>query len=280
MPTVPDPEDDPIRQMIDKMEPFPGAALDPMEVAKQRLREGLGRPDLPTGLLDLARGGGPAGSAFNPEPGRSYNIEDRRLESPVRNQMRNLEDEAYKRLPQFPQAEAAGPTDISRDIPPLDDLGAKLGGAHVPWLPLSEKEEVPWGEKKNVDYNTPIPPELRSGYEQWARELGKNPAEEEADYDLPGFFLATQQNPELLPKGPEDHLPDTFKKPNHPTFSTDSQYSGPFEGAGGQWSKDSKGRDVFTASDVNIRNWGPEGLQKYFEKYEPNATLVIPEDLH
>jgi hypothetical protein len=48
------------------------------------------------------------------------------------------------------------------------------------------------------------------------------------DYDIQGEFLAGRQ-----PK-PGMHGSDTFKKPNHPTFSAESQYSNSFT-PGGHW---------------------------------------------
>ena len=33
----------------------------------------------------------------------------------------------------------------------------------------------------------------------------------------------------------------------------------------------------FTAGPANMEHWGPQGLQQYFDKYEPGNKLVIPE---
>ena len=43
----------------------------------------------------------------------------------------------------------------------------------------------------------------------------------------------------------EAHLPDTYKKQNHPTFSNESIYHND-KTPGGYWDRDTKGRDRFT----------------------------------
>jgi hypothetical protein len=55
-------------------------------------------------------------------------------------------------------------------------------------------------------------------YEQWKNKVAKGDAGE--DYDYRGAFAAGEG------RGPEGHMTDKFKKPNHPTFSNESQYAG------------------------------------------------------
>jgi hypothetical protein len=107
-------------------------------------------------------------------------------------------------------------------------------------------------------------------YMQWAQAGGKNPFEEEHDYDLRGYYKAGG----TLDK--DAHLPDTFKKPNHPTFSDESKYSGPGQ-EGGHWTTDKKGNYVgFTAGPGNLQYHTPADMQKYFDKYEPGIQLHFP----
>lgn len=47
----------------------------------------------------------------------------------------------------------------------------------------------------------------------WQRDSGY-------DYDLQGYWLNNNKQFPLM----DQHLPDTYKKPNHPTFSIESQY--------------------------------------------------------
>lgn len=113
-------------------------------------------------------------------------------------------------------------------------------------------------------FDTPLTPEQEGFFAKWA---GKR-AGDTQDYDLRGFFAAGGQNS-------SGHLPDTYKKPNHPTFSNESQYSTP-EQTGGQWVQAPDGKWVFMASPWNM-NTQP-GLQGYFDQREPDSTLVLPID--
>ena len=78
-------------------------------------------------------------------------------------------------------------------------------------------------------YNTPLSDGETGLYEAWLRTL---PEEQRNtyDYDLRGFAKSVNFLP--VPKG---HMPDTYKKPNHPTFQIDSQYNGVDGKYGGLW---------------------------------------------
>jgi hypothetical protein len=131
-------------------------------------------------------------------------------------------------------------------------------------------------------FNTELPPALEAQFQRWLKQSGRNDA---YDYDIRGAWLsATQGNPEtqwLVGVGrPESrgHLPDTWKKPNHPTFSSGSQYQS--EGVtGGEWQP----RDAeqtqwnYLASPHNMRmQEQPNALRKYFQQVEQRNTLVEP----
>ena len=107
-------------------------------------------------------------------------------------------------------------------------------------------------------------------YLDWAHKGGKNTSEEEQDYDLRGYYKAGGK---LTPGA---HLPDTFKKPSHPTFSEESKYSGPGN-EGGKWIKDKKGNYLgFQPGPANLQYRTPEQIQEYFDKYEPGLKLYWP----
>ena len=111
-------------------------------------------------------------------------------------------------------------------------------------------------------------------YLQWAKAGGKNILDEEHDYDLRGYYKAGGQL--ATPGGNPVHLPDTFKKPNHPTFSDESKYSGPGN-EGGHWIKDKQGNYIgFQAGPANLQYHTPEDMQAYFSKYEPGLKLSFP----
>jgi len=82
-------------------------------------------------------------------------------------------------------------------------------------------------------------------------------------------------NPDFQP-GEGQHYPDTFKKPNHPTFSNESIYhGGKYEG--GQWQKNEDGSYQFTPGRTNLEHYTPQELQDYFNKVEPGNKLNLPQ---
>lgn len=116
-------------------------------------------------------------------------------------------------------------------------------------------------------YNTPIPPEKQPAFDQWATQqqqtTGKDPRGDRYDYDVNGFFLSGQAT------DPRGHATDQFKKPNHPTFSDESQYNGLDGYVGGKWSD--KG---YEPSVTNLQFRPQPVLQQYFNKVEPDTKLL------
>lgn len=102
------------------------------------------------------------------------------------------------------------------------------------------------------------------------------------DYDYKSFF---KDNPDAK-MSPGEHYPDTFKKPNHPTFSSESMYNdipywnpktGDLDKAeGGQWGKNAEGKDTFTPGRANLDHHSAQDLIDYFKKTEPDAVLLLP----
>lgn len=117
-------------------------------------------------------------------------------------------------------------------------------------------------------YNTKLSPEDEKKFEAWAKANGR--LGDVADYDLRGAWKANAKEAD------NGHLPDTFKKPNHPTFSDESQYSNPTNGVGGKWQQDTDGKWAFYPSEANLKNMTPDELRAYFQKEEPDAKLVMP----
>ena len=127
-----------------------------------------------------------------------------------------------------------------------------------------------WGE-----YNTPIPAEKQADYQKWLggvnEKVGRDFSQDQHSYDVQGAFMSGVQPNENL------HWPDTFKKPNHPTFSTDSQYHGEDGHLGGVWGGNNQEGWSFTPGQANYEHHGVEGLQDYFKNYEPNIKLNVPQ---
>lgn len=73
------------------------------------------------------------------------------------------------------------------------------------------------------------------------------------------------------------HLPDTFKRPNHITFSTESIFNDK-DNQGGKWAQSEDGKWSFEPGPTNLKYHTSEELKQYFKKYEPDATLLLPDD--
>lgn len=127
---------------------------------------------------------------------------------------------------------------------------------------------VPISESDFTDlFNTQLTPEQEQAFQAWA---ALNPKLANTyDYDARGFF---QSGAATAPNG---HATDQFKKPNHPTFSDQSQYSGVEGATGGTWAQDPKTRKwTFVTSPTNELYHDPEDLQRYFDTVEKGNRLV------
>ena len=114
-------------------------------------------------------------------------------------------------------------------------------------------------------YNTKLSPA------EEAKFKAKYPNESDSyDYDLRGAWKAGSA------KSDNGHLPDTFKKPNHPTFSDESKYHGVDSHEGGTWAKEGE-KWTFTPSKTNLDNMSADELKAYFQSVEPDAVLKLPE---
>lgn len=125
-----------------------------------------------------------------------------------------------------------------------------------PAIPRSEEE---WAGM----YNTPIPKDRQMEYEKWkwdmSRQRGNDITRDLPTYDIQGAAMAGTQR-----GGANMHFPDTYKKPSHEGFSTDSQYSGLDGYEGGKWghNKDTQ-REVFTPAQTNWDMNSRERMMRY-----------------
>jgi len=118
--------------------------------------------------------------------------------------------------------------------------------------------------------NTPLPAEKSGGYPNWLQSLPEDMDRTGRNYDLQGAYLAG------LSTADNGHLPDTFKKPNHPTFSNESKYSGKDFGTGGQWSQNPDKTWSFAVSPDQLKISDPRAIADYFKNNEPTGTLIMP----
>jgi len=112
-------------------------------------------------------------------------------------------------------------------------------------------------------FNTQLTPVAQSLFAQQMAQRMRDMR----DYDLQGAWA--QQGGGQLPPG---HMPDTFKKPNHPTFSTGSIYAGG-DNSAGVWSQLPNGQWTFMPGPANA-TFGLSNLQQYFDQREPGNLLL------
>lgn len=125
-------------------------------------------------------------------------------------------------------------------------------------------------------YNTALAPAQERAFQDWtatqSKAVGRDISKDNYDYDMRGWFA---KNGAVDLKG--GHLTDEFKKPNHPTFSTQSQYHGAEGNEGGEWSKKADGSWRFTPGRTNLQNFSPDELNDYFKQVEPGNELQLPQ---
>lgn len=123
-------------------------------------------------------------------------------------------------------------------------------------------------------YNTPLSPDEEGAYQSWAQgqsqAAGRDINNDNYDYDMRGAWKAGAG------AAGNGHFPDTFKKPNHPTFSDQSQYHGVDGHTGGTWGGGSGQPWTFTPGASNLRSHTPDELQQYFQRAEPGNRLLLP----
>lgn len=112
-------------------------------------------------------------------------------------------------------------------------------------------------------YNTPLTRDQEQGFQSWLAAQSR--AGDLTNYDMRGAWRSDVR------EAANGHYPDTYKKPNHPTYSTGSQYSTP-DSPGGRWVQ-RDGRWNYTPSATNLQMYGPAGLRRYWDRAEPGADL-------
>lgn len=116
-------------------------------------------------------------------------------------------------------------------------------------------------------FNTKLSPDQEADYET------KFKPGDSYDYDMRGWYKA---NPNADPNAEGVHYPDTFKKPNHPTFSDQSQYHSD-DTPGGHWDQQPDKSYSFTPSSTNLKYQSKEDLQDYFNRVEKGNKLNLPQ---
>jgi DNA polymerase III sliding clamp (beta) subunit (PCNA family) len=113
-------------------------------------------------------------------------------------------------------------------------------------IPFFEPEKgIPEKPKEfyRENFNTKLTPEEEKKFQSWIQEgiqkYGIDLSDDLDVYDLRGYWKSGGDKDEAF-RQRKGHAPDTFKKPNHPTFSEESIYSGKADKSGivyqgGKW---------------------------------------------
>jgi cell wall-associated NlpC family hydrolase len=137
-----------------------------------------------------------------------------------------------------PEAVSPEATGAGADVEDYD-LSAHLGNTPVP--------------QTDRDYSfldTPLSPQGEGAFQMWKAQYA--PKDSGWDYDLRGAFAAG-----LKPDAASGHWPDTYKKPNHPTFSDQSRYAKDYPHQAGRW-------DGETYIPAGVGAGQDEGEDQYF----------------
>jgi len=116
-------------------------------------------------------------------------------------------------------------------------------------------------------------------FQAWLKSGVPNIALDLYIYDLRGFWKDVEDNPTdanlenranfALRRG---HAPDTWKKPNHPTFSDESIYSTGKPWVGGHWFDE----NTFAPSAEMLATTHPEAeYLRYMREMQPGLTIVL-----
>lgn len=120
-------------------------------------------------------------------------------------------------------AASSGPVPFSPAPAGQPAIPPQTAPVPIPTTPQTSSMGVP-----TQSFDTKLTPAEESQFQKWKQKNAPN--DSGVDYDLRGAFKAG-----LSPDPKTGHWPDTFKKPNHPTFSNQSQYAGFAPDRAGSW---------------------------------------------
>jgi hypothetical protein len=114
-------------------------------------------------------------------------------------------------------------------------------------------------------YNTELTKEETNDFNKWvakeSKQQGRDIMMDKGAYDIQGFW----KSGDWKNRDADNHGTDTWKKPNHPTFSNQSKYNGEGGWYGGNWTEDAG----YQPSKQTFNNYGPDYYNWMFGD-EPN----------
>lgn len=126
-------------------------------------------------------------------------------------------------------------------------------------------------------FNTKLTANEEEKFIKWVETASlrnrRNIGDDLESYDLRGFWKNGNKE-DVLSFALGGHAPDTWKKPNHPTFSKESIYSvGEYEG--GDWLSETE----FSPSVKMLKTTHPIlKLHDYLRKHGEGVRLVLPKE--
>ena len=124
----------------------------------------------------------------------------------------------------------------------------------------------------SAQYNTKLSAQEERDFQTWAEKEGR--ANDTYDYDLRGAYKELQSGE--MTEADNGHLGDKYKKPNHPTFSDQSQYHGVDGHFGGQWEQGTDGSYQFFGGKTQQLMHDDADMERYFAEREPGNAYVRP----
>lgn len=127
------------------------------------------------------------------------------------------------------------------------------------------------------NYNTGLTQDEFNEYWKWANDRYKgqdNVLYEMGAYDIQGAWKDIKAG-KIQFDPVNGHLPDTYKKPNHPTFSNESKYHSK-ETPGGKWEQKGN-RWNYYPSKYSVSNYGQDYIKRYLA--EDKETDVMWDNL-
>ncbi len=138
--------------------------------------------------------------------------------------------------------------------------------------------------QKPQQFETPLNAADEDSFQAWRQQNAPN--DSGVDYDLRGAFKAGA-TPDA-----NGHWPDTFKKPNHPTFSDQSMYASAAPGKAGRWDGDKftppdassssdplQQSEPYIASQNGITRVGSVKMDEFARRYGDGRGPVRPDQL-
>lgn len=136
---------------------------------------------------------------------------------------------------------AGAPPHLQRTAHPVNPI---LGRKKIKFQQggILQKSIVPYQDPEFMfkdKYNTTLTPTEKVDFDKWVKDestrQGRDILMDQGAYDVQGFW----KSGDYKNRDADGHGSDKWKKPNHPTFSDQSQYHGADGFYGGTWGKDS-----------------------------------------